>query len=46
VGAFGSLSGVPKMFLFDQTGKTAAIFYGASQDLHPKVLRTLSALMK
>lgn len=46
VGAFGSLSGVPKMFVFDKTGKTAAIFYGAPQDLHPKVLRTLSALMK
>ena len=46
VGAFGSLSGVPKMFVFDKAGKTAAIFYGAPDDLHPKVLRTLTALMK
>lgn len=43
---FGSLSSVPKMFVFDKTGKTAAVFYGASADLHSKISRVLNELMK
>lgn len=43
---FGSLSGVPKMFVFDKTGKTNAIFYGATDDLHVKVGKALGGLMK
>ena len=43
---FGSLSGVPKMFIFDQTGKTNAIFYGATDDLHARVGKVLSGLVK
>jgi thiol-disulfide isomerase/thioredoxin len=43
---FGSLSSVPKMFVFDKTGKTAAVFYGAPADLHQKISRVLNELMK
>lgn len=46
VAPFGSLSGVPKMFIFDQTGKTSAIFYGATEDLHAKAGRVLTGLLK
>lgn len=43
---FGSLSSVPKMFVFDKTGKTAAVFYGAPADLHSKISRVLNDLVK
>jgi thiol-disulfide isomerase/thioredoxin len=43
---FGSLSSVPKMFVFDKSGKTAAIFYGAPEELHVKVARVLNELLK
>ena len=43
---FGSLSSVPKMFVFDKTGKTAAVFYGAPTDLHSKISRVLNELVK
>jgi cytochrome c biogenesis protein CcmG/thiol:disulfide interchange protein DsbE len=43
---FGSLNSVPKMFVFDKTGKTAAVFYGATADLHSKISRVLNELVK
>jgi thiol-disulfide isomerase/thioredoxin len=46
VAPFGSLSGVPKMFVFDKNGKTASIFYGAPEDLHTKAGRLVDGLMK
>jgi thiol-disulfide isomerase/thioredoxin len=46
VAPFGTLNSVPKMFIFDNTGKTAAIFYGAPGDLHKQVERVLGELMR
>jgi thiol-disulfide isomerase/thioredoxin len=37
VSPFGSLSTVPRMFVFDRRGRTASVFYGAPPDLHTKV---------
>ncbi len=46
VAPFGTVTGVPLMMVFDQTGKRTAVFYGAPADLHDKVGRTLGALLK
>lgn len=43
--AFGDLSAVPTLFLFDADGRTRAVFYGAPPDLHPRVERALEALL-
>jgi thiol-disulfide isomerase/thioredoxin len=43
--AFGDITSVPTMFLFDRSGKTARVFYGAPPDLHEQAERTLSQLM-
>ena len=42
---FGDLSAVPTLFLFDATGKTRAIFYGAPPDLHERAEAALAALL-
>jgi thiol-disulfide isomerase/thioredoxin len=44
--AFGDITAVPTMFLFDRAGKTAHVLYGAPPDLHEKVGKYLDELMK
>ena len=43
--AFGDITSVPTMFLFDRSGKTARVFYGAPPDLHEEAEQTLNQLM-
>ena len=43
---FGTLGSVPRMFVFDKSGQTAAVFYGAPPDLHDKVGRLIETLTK
>jgi thiol-disulfide isomerase/thioredoxin len=43
--AFGDITSVPTMFLFDRAGTTARVFYGAPPDLHEQAERTLAELM-
>jgi len=42
--AFGNITSVPTLFLFDRSGKTAQIIYGAPPDLHQRVSQLLSSL--
>ena len=44
--AFGDITSVPTMFLFDRSGKTARVFYGAPPDLHQQAEGTLQALLQ
>ncbi|HTR25929.1 MAG TPA: TlpA disulfide reductase family protein [Terriglobales bacterium] len=44
--AFGDITSVPTMFLFDRTGKTARVIYGAPPDLHQTAEATLAELVK
>jgi thiol-disulfide isomerase/thioredoxin len=44
--AFGDLTSVPTMFLFDRSGKTARVLYGAPPDLHDQAEKTLEALLR
>ena len=44
--AFGDVSAVPTLLLFDRQGNTAAVFYGAPPDLHDKAGRLIETLMK
>ena len=44
--AFGDITAVPTMFLFDRSGKTARVLYGAPPGLHEQVTKTLDALAK
>lgn len=44
--AFGDITSVPTMFLFDQNGKTAKILYGAPPDLHDQAEKELASLIK
>jgi len=44
--AFGDITSVPTMFLFDRTGKTAGVFYGAPPDLHEQAEKVLDGLVK
>ena len=46
VAPFGTLGSVPRMFVFDKTGKTANVFYGAPADLHEKVGRLIDSLLQ
>jgi thiol-disulfide isomerase/thioredoxin len=46
VAPFGTITSVPTMFIFDQQGKTASVFYGAPENLHQRVGRTLGSLLK
>jgi thiol-disulfide isomerase/thioredoxin len=43
---FGDITSVPTMFLFDRSGKTARVLYGAPPDLHEQVEKTLSLLLQ
>jgi thiol-disulfide isomerase/thioredoxin len=46
VNPFGTLGSVPRMFVFDPKGKTAAVFYGAPDGLHEKVGQLIDSLLK
>lgn len=46
VRAFGDVSAVPTLLLFDREGKTAATFFGAPPTLHGEVEATLASLLK
>src|SRR5688572_16194694 len=43
---FGTLGSVPRIFVFNRQGKTSAVFYGATPDLHEKVDRLVNSLTK
>ena len=43
---FGDIVSVPTLFVFDRTGKTANVFYGAPPDLHEQVARAIAAASK
>jgi hypothetical protein len=42
--AFGNITSVPTLFLFDRSGKTARVLYGAPPDLHEQAGKTLDSL--
>ena len=44
--AFGDITSVPTMFLFDKNGKTAKILYGAPPDLHVEAEKILANLLQ
>ncbi|HSB28722.1 MAG TPA: TlpA disulfide reductase family protein [Pyrinomonadaceae bacterium] len=46
VAPFGTVGSVPRIFVFDSTGKTAGIFYGATPDLHDKLGKLIDNLAK
>lgn len=44
--AFGNITSVPTMFIFDRSGKTAHVLYGAPPDLHEQAESTLRRLIR
>jgi thiol-disulfide isomerase/thioredoxin len=44
--AFGDIVAVPTLFLFDQQGKTAGVWYGAAPELHEQVEEKIGHLSK
>jgi cytochrome c biogenesis protein CcmG, thiol:disulfide interchange protein DsbE len=44
--SFGDITAVPTMFLFDRSGKTARVLYGAPPDLHDQVEKDLATLLR
>ena len=46
VRAFGDVSAVPTMLLFDKTGRAAATFYGAPPTLHAEAEKKLQTLVE
>jgi thiol-disulfide isomerase/thioredoxin len=44
--AFGDITSVPTLFLFDRSGKAARVFYGAPPDLHQQAEKVIDQLMK
>jgi len=44
--AFGDITAVPTMFLFDRSGKTVRVMYGAPPDLHQQAESLLSELVR
>ena len=43
--AFGDITAVPTLFLFDRSGKTSRVLYGAPPDLHDQVEKSLNSLI-
>jgi thiol-disulfide isomerase/thioredoxin len=43
--AFGDITAVPTLFLFDRQGRAAGVTYGAPPDLHERVEKTLASLL-
>jgi thiol-disulfide isomerase/thioredoxin len=46
ISAFGDVAAVPKLFVFDTTGRRAQTFYGAPPDLHQKIESTVEKVLK
>jgi thiol-disulfide isomerase/thioredoxin len=44
--SFGDITAVPTLFLFDRSGKTSRVLYGAPPDLHDQVEKTLDSLLQ
>jgi thiol-disulfide isomerase/thioredoxin len=44
--AFGDITSVPTLFLFDRSAKNARVVYGAPPGLHEDVAKTLNGLME
>jgi len=44
--SFGDITSVPTLYIFDGSGKTASIIYGAPEDLHEKAGGIIDALLK
>ncbi len=44
--SFGDITAVPTMFLFDRSGKTARVLYGAPPGLHEQVGALLDSLLR
>jgi thiol-disulfide isomerase/thioredoxin len=44
--SFGDITAVPTLFLFDRSGKTSRILYGAPPDLHDQVEKSLDSLLQ
>jgi thiol-disulfide isomerase/thioredoxin len=44
--AFGDLSAVPTLFLFDRRGQARGVFFGAPPSLHPEAERALLAALE
>lgn len=44
--AFGDLSAMPTLFVFDANGRTRAVYHGAPPDLHSRVEKALEALLQ
>jgi len=42
--AFGDITAVPTLFLFDRSGKTAKVLYGAPPELHQQVEQQLTSI--
>lgn len=42
---FGDVSAVPTLFVFDSTGKTVEIYYGAPPDLHTNAEQKIEAIL-
>lgn len=45
-GAFGDITSVPTMFVFDREGRTARVIYGAPPDLHDQAGALIDRLLK
>lgn len=43
--SFGNIVSVPTLYIFDQQGKVASVYYGATEDLHDKAGKTLRMLL-
>ena len=43
--AFGDISAVPTLFVFDRTGRTAGTFYGAPPELHDQAEAKVASLL-
>jgi thiol-disulfide isomerase/thioredoxin len=43
--AFGDITAVPALFLFDRQGKTAGVWYGAPPGMHEQVEKKLEAVL-
>lgn len=46
VAAFGDITAVPTLFLFDGQGRIARVSYGAPPDLHAHVERSIEAILR
>ena len=46
ISPFGDVAAVPKLFVFDRSGRRIHTFYGAPPDLHQKIGAAVGALLK